>query len=134
MSESPPSNLPTDNRNFGLLVGGVFLLIGLWPLWHQLPVRLWATYLGAGLIVAGLLLPAMLAPARAVWMRIGHVLGFINTRLILSVVFFVLITPIGLLLRLFGKDPLERRPQGGKVTYWQTKPPNDTHQSMKQQF
>ena len=63
-------------RNFGLMVGGIFLVIGLWPMvWRGEGIRLWAIGLGGLLIPLGLLMPAVLAPVFKVWMKVGHVLG-----------------------------------------------------------
>ena len=73
-------------RNFGLIVGGVFSVIGLWPMvWRGEPVRLWALIIGGLLIGMGSVVPTWLAPINRGWMWIGHVLGWINTRIILGV-------------------------------------------------
>lgn len=96
-------------RNFGLVVGGIFLVIGLWPLvWRSEGMRLWAVGLGALLMPLGLLVPATLAPLFKVWMKVGHILGWINTRIILGILFYGLITPMGLVMRLFGWDAMRR--------------------------
>ena len=96
-------------RNFGLMVGGIFLVIGLWPMvWRGEGMRLWAIGLGGLLIPLGLLMPAVLVPVFKVWMKVGHVLGWINTRIILGVLFYGLITPMGVVMRLFGWDAMRR--------------------------
>ena len=96
-------------RNFGLIVGGIFLVIGLWPIvWRGDDMRLWAVGLGGVLIPLGLLVPAVLAPVFKVWMKVGHVLGWINTRIILGILFDGLITPMGVVMRLFGWDAMRR--------------------------
>jgi len=96
-------------RNFGLMVGGIFLVIGLWPMvWRGEGIRLWAIGLGGLLIPLGLLMPAVLAPVFKVWMKVGHVLGWINTRIILGALFYGLITPMGVVMRLFGWDAMRR--------------------------
>ena len=96
-------------RNFGLMVGGIFLVIGLWPMvWRDEGMRLWAIGLGGLLIPLGLLIPAVLAPVFKVWMKVGHVLGWINTRIILGALFYGLITPMGVVMRLFGWDAMRR--------------------------
>ena len=97
-------------RHFGYLVGGIFGLIGLWPLvWRQENPRLWALALTVLLVVPALLAPRILAPVYRVWMRLGEVLAWINTRIILGVVFYGVVTPIGLVMRLTGRDPMRRR-------------------------
>ncbi|MEX5216507.1 MAG: SxtJ family membrane protein [Nitrospiraceae bacterium] len=106
MTEQPNMK---ELRNFGLIVGGIFLVIGMWPLvWRGEGMRLWALGLGAVLIPLGLLLPAVLLPVFKAWMKMGHVLGWINTRIILGILFYGLITPMGVVMRLFGWDAMRR--------------------------
>ena len=93
-------------RSFGLLVGGIFLLIGLWPIVRASPPRNWATILGIALAGPGLVAPQILAPAHKVWMGIAHVLGWINARIIMSIVYFILFTPIAIFLRFMNKTPI----------------------------
>lgn len=97
-------------RHFGYLVGGIFGLIGLWPmLWRHQNPRLWALVLTVLLVVPALVAPRILAPVYRVWMLLGEVLAWINTRIILGVVFYGVVTPIGLLMRLTGRDPMRRQ-------------------------
>lgn len=105
----PESVKEKDLRSFGLMVGGVFAVIGIWPslLRNESP-RSWALAVGIVLIFLGTALPMSLQHVYVVWMRIGHVLGWINTRILLGVVFYGLITPMGLVMRLFGKDSMYR--------------------------
>ena len=96
-------------RSFGGMVGGIFALIGVWPaVWRGQPLRLWSLILGGVLIVLGLAWPRGLTHVYRLWMRLGEVLGWINTRLILGAIFFLLFTPLGLYMRLRGKDPMQR--------------------------
>lgn len=105
-------------RSFGLTVGGVFLIIGLWPvLWHSESPRLWAIGLGVALSFFGVLRPIMLAPVHRMWMGLAHVLGQINTRLILGLLFYVVFTPLGWLAKRFGRDPLRLNIGSGPDTY-----------------
>lgn len=94
-------------RQFGLIVGGVFALIGLWPwLVHGQDLRLWAAGLSVLLIMPALVFPKVLRPVHRGWMFVGHVLGWINTRILLGIVFYGIVTPIGLIRRLFKKDAM----------------------------
>jgi hypothetical protein len=97
-------------RQFGFLVGGIFGVMGLWPLvWRHQPVRSWALVLAVALIVPALVAPRILAPVHRAWMALGEVLAWINTRIILGLVFYLVVTPIGLLMRLVSHDPMRRQ-------------------------
>lgn len=121
-------------RQFGLLVGTVFTVIGLWPLvFRGEPVRLWAIGIGALLIVCGGVLPSVLAPIHKGWMWVGHIMGWINTRILLSIVFYALVTPMGLLFRLMGKDTMRRAFVESSTTYRVVRSPRP-HSHMKYQF
>ncbi len=84
--------------SFGLIVGGIFALIGLWPaVWRGQPLRLWSLILGGTFIVLALAWPRSLTHVYRLWMTVGEVLGWINTRIILGVLFYLLFTPHGIL-------------------------------------
>src|SRR5688572_15953712 len=94
-------------RSFGLTVGGIFAVIGLWPvLFHNEDPRWWAMLLGGLLVVPAVVFPRSLAWVYGRWMALGHVMGWINTRIILGMVFYLVVTPTGMIRRLFGKDPM----------------------------
>ena len=121
-------------RQFGLLVGGVFTVIGLWPLvFRGEPLRLWAIGPGGLLIVLGAILPQVLAPIHKGWMWVGHVLGWINTRILLGIVFYGLVTPIGIVFRLMGKDTMRQGFAESSTTYRVVRSPRP-HSHMKNQF
>ena len=105
-------------RNFGLLIGAIFNLIGLWPMvvrGEQL--RLWAVAVGSALMIFGVLVPRLLAPVHRGWMWAGHALGWINTRILLSLIFYGLITPIGVVFRMLGKDTMRQAFSDTSATY-----------------
>jgi hypothetical protein len=105
-------------RNFGLIVGGIFGAIGLWPaLIRGGDARTWCLVLAVLLIVPAVTAPTLLWPAHRAWMTLGAVLGWVNTRIILGIVFFVVITPMGLVIRLFGRDPMQRAFEPDATTY-----------------
>ena len=130
-------NQPTsvkELRNFGLLVGAVFITIGLWPrLVHGEDLRLWAVVLGGVLLSCGGLFPRVLAPVHKGWMWIGHILGWINTRILLGIVFYGLITPIGIVFRLMGKDTMGQKFSESSDTYRVARQPR-ARSHMKFQF
>lgn len=107
-----PTPTASELRHFGLLMGavvaGLFGLLLPWLLGRSLPYWPWA--LAAAFAVAALLQPAVLRPVYRLWMRFGHVMGTINAYLILGLVFFVVLTPIGRVMRLLGINPLLRPP------------------------
>lgn len=121
-------------RNFGLIVGGIFGAISLWPLVVRgEDIRLWMAGLAVALIVPALVAPRVLAPAHRVWMLIGHVLGWINTRIILGLIYFLLFTPMALAFRIIGRDPMRRAFEPEATTYRvPQKPRPGTH--MLRQF
>jgi hypothetical protein len=115
MHELPPLNRQ-QLRNFGLTTGAIVaLLFGLllpWLLSHAWPLWPWIV---AGILGGlGLVAPNLLGPVYTVWMKFGHVMGAINTRIILGVFFYLIMTPIGLAMRLFRWDPMRR--QAGEGT------------------
>lgn len=106
-------------RDFGLLVGGVFLALGGWWLYRgSFPTLASALLvLGATLALLGALCPRALVVPNRLWMGMAEGMGFVMTRVILGVIFFLFVTPIGLLRRLSGGDPLGRR-AGRTESYW----------------
>ena len=105
-------------RHFGLIVGGLFAAIGLWPvLLRAEPPRLWALALALVLVVPALALPRSLTHVYRIWMAAGEVLGWINTRILLSLIFYGLVTPMGIIMRRLGRDPMRRGFEPGVETY-----------------
>ena len=107
-------------REFGLIVGGVLVLLSGWWLYRgKFPSVSHITLpLGAVLVLLGLVLPRALVWPNKAWMAFAEVLSFISTRVILAFVFFLVVTPIGFVKRLLGWDPLHRR-AGSSDSYWQ---------------
>lgn len=112
-------------RKFGLTLGGVFTVLALLFLWrHRLHAPFWVSAVaGPSLLAAALVAPRALAPVERGWSALAGALGFINTRLLLAVVYFAVFAPIALVLRLCGRDPLERRRDPRRATYWRTREP-----------
>jgi hypothetical protein len=107
-------------REFGLIVGGVLLLLSGWWLYRgKFPILSHVTLpIGGLLVLLGLIFPATLVWPNKAWMALAEVLSFVTTRIILAFVFFVIVTPIGFIKRLFGWDPLHRRATKSD-SYWQ---------------
>lgn len=124
-----------SERSFGLVFAAVFTLIGLWPLWHSAGVRTWALGLAAFFLVAGLLMPAVLRPLNILWFKIGQLIGRVMTPVVMSILYGVAVVPVGLFLRLTGRDLLHLEKQPGAKSYWITRStPGPEKGSMKQQF
>jgi hypothetical protein len=111
-------------RSFGFTVGGIFAAIGFWPLLFGTgEVRWWALAISVCLLIPGALFPRSLFWIYKGWMALGHVLGQINTRIILGLVFYLVVTPIGIIRRLLGKDPMGRRLRADLDSYRTIKKP-----------
>ncbi len=120
-----------SNKSFGVLFFIVFLLIALWPLVKGDSLRIWSLLIAIIFLVLGLLNSKILNPFKRIWIKFGEILGKVIAPLVLSIVYFIVITPIGLLLRIFGKDLLGIKFLK-KKSYW-IKRDKDLG-SMKNQF
>lgn len=109
-------------RQFAALMGTIAVLVALWLTWKAGWVitrpALITTVSGGLFAITGFVLPSALRPVYRVWMMLAVVLGFVMTRVILTVVFALVVTPIGLVMRLLGKDPLTKRPDPTMDSYW----------------
>ena len=111
---------PRALRRFGLTVGSAFLLLGLVLSWRHHRGAGWpVTSIGSLLLIAAALAPATLKYAHGPWMIVSLALGWVVTRILLTIVFCLIVTPIGLLQRLCGKRPLEFGFKSDETTYWQ---------------
>jgi hypothetical protein len=109
---------PRELRKFGWLVGGVFAALGLLMWLRHKPHFPYFLTPGVVLVVLGTVTPKILKPVYIVWMSLAIVLGFVVSHVILTLFFFAIILPIGLVARLFGKDFLGLKLQPGAATYW----------------
>lgn len=120
-------------RNFGLIVGGIFGALALWPaIIRGGNVRLWMLGLAVVLILPALVAPRMLAPAQRAWMALGGALGWVNTRLVLGLIFFGLVTPMALVFRLTGRDPMRRSFDPHATTYRVSRRPRPGAHMLRQ--
>jgi hypothetical protein len=108
-----------DERNFGLIVGGIFVALASWWLFRGKfqAVAPWVLILGSLMVATGLVFPRLLVLPYRFWMGLAEVLSFVMTRLILAIVFFLLVTPLGLFRRISGGDSLNRR-AARSDSYW----------------
>lgn len=113
---------PRDLRRFGLLVGGVFLVLSLMLWLRHKPAFPWLLAPGLALVAAGLLLPRALRHVYLGWMAMAFTLGLVVSTLLLAVFYFLVVTPIGLLARLAGKDFLRLKLNRQAASYWIPRP------------
>jgi len=132
--EAEPIERSSD-RAFGLVFAAFFTLIAVMPVWRGGAVRLWALAVAAAFLVAALARPRVLAPLNRIWAAVGLFLHRIVSPVALAVMFFGVLTPTGVLMRLFGKDPLRLRIDRAAASYWIVRtPPGPTGESLKNQF
>ena len=122
-------------RKFGLMVGGVFLAIGIWFLIRHKPSYPFFFWPGVALVAFGALAPRALKYIYIAWMAVAFTLGFFMSQVILTLFFFVVVTPIGLLARLSRKDFLARKLEKNAASYWVACPKESkTAESYYRQF
>ncbi len=122
----------SSEKSFGILFFVVFAIIGLYPLLSFNFVRVWALAIALIFLFLGLTKPSVLKPLNTGWIKLGEILGKIIAPIVMLLVFFIVITPIGLMLRLFGKDILGLKFSEKVKTYWITRDKNIG--PMKRQF
>ncbi|MEM9596419.1 MAG: SxtJ family membrane protein [Acidobacteriota bacterium] len=114
--------LPMDAvalRKFGLLVGAVFAAAGAFFFWYKgFQWGMVLLVIGAPLILLGAVAPKALRPVYLAWMSMAVVLGFFVTRVLLTIFFFLVITPVGLFFKVIGRDALHRKLDRDGPTYW----------------
>ena len=120
-----------SNRSFGIVFFIVFLAISLWPLLNSNEIRIWALLISLVFFVLGLLNSKILTPLNKIWFKFGIFLGNIVSPVVMGLIYFVVVTPIALLLKVFGKDVLSLKKTKSN-TYWKIKEKYNT--SMRNQF
>ncbi len=126
---------PGSDRGFGLVVGGILAAIGGYLYFSGSGLALYVLAPGCLLFIVGLAYPSVLHPLNVLWTKIGLLLGRIVTPIVMFIVFAITVVPIGLLLRLFGKDLLGLRKKDPNQSYWiQRTPPGPAPDSLKEQF
>lgn len=125
----------SSNRSFGLVFAAVFIIVGCLPLIKGDGPRLWSLVVAAGFALAALAFPMVLTPLNRLWTKFGLLLHKIVNPVIMALLFFVVITPYGLLLRLFGKDLLKLAFETDSKSYWiERTPPGPQRDSIQNQF
>ncbi len=107
----------SSNRSFGILFGIIFAVIAFWPLKSVGEIRVWSLAVASIFLLLGLINSKLLYPLNFVWVKFGELIGKVVAPLVMALVFFIILTPIGLFLRLIGKDLLNIKLNKNK-TYW----------------
>lgn len=125
------NNKLPSNRNFGIVFFIVFLVIGLWPLLTQSELRIWSILISMVFLFLGISNSNILTPLNKLWMKFGLLLGNIVAPIVMGIVYFGVVTPTGIMLRLFGKDILMLK-KNKNSSYWLNKV--NKNNNMKNQF
>ena len=120
-----------SNKSFGIVFFIVFLLIGIWPLINNETYRLWSLIISIIFLILGLSNSKLLTPLNNLWFKFGMFLGKIISPLVMGIIFFLFVTPIAILMRIFKKDLLNLK-YNDSYSYWIKK--NGVKSKMKNQF
>jgi len=125
----------SSDRSFGVVFAAVFLIIAAWPLLSGGGLRWWAVIVAALFAAIAMAKPSLLSGLNRQWLKLGLLLGKIVSPVALGLLFYGVITPIGLVFRLAGKDPLRLKYDRGAESYWiRREPPGPPPDSMTNQF
>ena len=120
-----------SNRNFGIVFCIVFLIISLWPLLNQNEIRIWSIIISGIFLILGLFNSKLLLPFNKFWFKFGIILGNIIAPIVMGIIYFLVVTPTGLIMRILGKDLLGLK-KNNKNSYWIKK--DNSHNSLRNQF
>tara|TARA_Y100000816_G_scaffold241890_1_gene188876 strand:- start:73 stop:462 length:390 start_codon:yes stop_codon:yes gene_type:complete len=120
-----------SNKSFGILFAIVFILIALWPLIKGNEIRLWSLIISIIFLTLGLVNSKILTPLNKLWFKLGIFLGNFIAPIIMGIIFFFVVTPTGIIMKLLGKDLIKLK-KNNENSYWIKK--NDIKTSMKNQF
>ena len=108
----------SSNRSFGILFFLVFLGFGLWPLTKEMSPNIYLIIISVIFLILGLLNSKLLSPLNNLWIKFGEILGKVIAPIVMAVVYFLILTPISLLVRLFGKDLIGMKFSNNIKSYW----------------
>ncbi|PTQ97903.1 hypothetical protein C8P68_10362 [Mucilaginibacter yixingensis] len=123
-----------ENRKFGLIVGGAFMALAAYRFYKMGHINPLLAGIGITLITAGLIVPQWLTRPRRGWEKLGEVLGYINTLVLLTLVYVFVVTPLALINRLLGNDPLKLKSSPQTDTYWEPNNNDGDKTQMNRQF
>ena len=111
-------NKKSSNKSFGILFFVVFLGLGLWPLTNDNNLNIYLIIISIIFLILGLLKSKLLSPLNSFWIKFGELLGKIIAPMVMAIIYFLILTPISLIVRLFGKDLLGLKFSKQLKTYW----------------
>jgi len=120
-----------SNRNFGIVFFLFFLIVSLWPLLNNDEIRFWSLFIALFFLFFGILNSKILTPLNKLWLKFGIILGRVVSPIIMGIIFFFVVTPISLIMKLFSKDILNLK-KNSSNTYWIER--NKVKSNMKKQF
>tara|TARA_B100000965_G_C19531936_1_gene731537 strand:- start:760 stop:1143 length:384 start_codon:yes stop_codon:yes gene_type:complete len=120
-----------SNRSFGIVFFILFLIIGIYPILNDQNIRIWSIIVSLIFLILGSINSRILTPLNIIWLKFGLVLGKVVSPFIMAVIFFLVVTPTGIIMRIFGKDLLNLKKNKSK-SYWIEK--KDLKSDMKNQF
>ena len=121
-----------SNRSFGLVFFFVLLIIGLWPLKNNGDIRIYLILISLLFLILGLINSKLLNPLNLLWFKFGILIGSVMAPIVMGVVFFLVVTPTGLIMKMFGKKMLDNKFDKNKKSYWIIRDKKTS--SMKNQF
>ena len=119
------------NKSFGILFFIVFFIIAIWPILNAETIRIWAAVMSGVFLILGSINSKILTPLKKGWIKLGEILGRVVAPIVMGFIYFIIITPIGILMRLIGKDLLNTKFNKDK-SYWIKRAKNV--ETMKRQF
>ena len=120
-----------SNRNFGIVFSIVFLIIATWPILNQNEIRIWSIIISLIFLILGLINSKFLSPLNKAWFKFGLILGSVIAPIVMGIVFFLVVTPTGLIMKALGKDLLGLK-RNKNNTYWLEK--DNSNNNLKNQF
>ena len=121
----------SSNRSFGIVFFTVFFIIAIWPLLNGYEIRYWSLIISIVFLILGILNSKILTPLNKIWFKIGILLGNVISPIVMSIIFFLVVTPTSFIMKILGKDLLNLK-KNTKNSYWIKK--QNQHSSMKNQF
>ena len=120
-----------SNKSFGIVFFTVFLIIAIWPLLNGYEIRYWSLIISIVFLILGILNSEILTPLNKIWFKIGILLGNVISPIVMSIIFFLVVTPTALIMKILGKDLLNLK-KNTKNSYWIKK--QNQNSRMKNQF